>query len=250
MPTSTLCPNVEQLRCWLTRKHYEHRLAIARLIFIQNARKQRPLRPAPGTLGADVYSVGRIWNFLIWSPVLRPRRRAPPARGSPALSIGDSGFTSEGAILQAANVWSAASSPPQPCVHVPLHTRPQWLSFPRPCLRPECDFRGTDSWTVEFCLQFKKVKRKLPLVNELGFRALITSMGHCPAFLEGHHPCEFRRRKAGPRLLLRANPNPDGWPSLQGVPVQTAGTPESLASGLPVALHELNLAGTRKPAGH
>lgn len=48
-------------------------------------------------------------------------------------------------------------------------------------------------------------------------------------------------------LLLRFNPSPDGWLSLQGVPVQMAGTPESVASGLPVALHKLDLAGARKP---
>ena len=47
-------------------------------------------------------------------------------------------------------------------------------------------------------------------------------------------------------LLLRADPYLTvAVPS--GVPVRTAGTPESLVSS--VALHELDLAGARKPTG-
>lgn len=65
--------------------------------------KQRPLRPAPGTLG-PMFTQWEEYGTFLSGPRPEAKETFHSARGSPALST-DSGFTSEGAILQAVNVW-------------------------------------------------------------------------------------------------------------------------------------------------
>lgn len=154
-------------------------------------------------------------------------------------------------ILQAANLCSAANSPPQPCVHIPLHTRPRRLSS-RPCLRPECDFRGTGSWTVEFCSQFKKVKCKLPLANELRFSALINSTGPLPCLSRKPPPTRIQAVQSWPEAVRCCSSGLTPilwWLSLQGSLFRWQGPLSLWPLASSVARHELDLAGTRKPTG-